>query len=248
MTVLLIRGTNADDFLRGTEGADTIYGLLGEDDINGYGGNDTIYGGTGNDFIDGGAGKDTLKGDDGSDNIFSSFDGKNDLVYGGRGSDLINAGFADKVYGEAGNDQIYGGGYIGYGGGGKDIFSTNNNMLSGPNGVILLNGITRVNDFVRGEDKIAISGYEQFGSTIRTTSGAVTFDALDSNNDGKIGTGDAGVSVNSGTIKIDFRQADAAFADGWFDDLGSDGYAWSSGEQSLTVAGITSILRSDFLL
>ena len=64
-----------------------------------------------------------------------------DTLFGLAGNDTINGG--------AGNDTIYGGAGVDllFGGAGNDVFGFNN-----PN-----EGIDKINDFVVGEDKIAIS-------------------------------------------------------------------------------------------
>ena len=78
----------------------------------------------------------------------------NDTLFGLAGNDTINGG--------AGNDTIYGGAGVDllFGGAGNDVFGFNN-----PN-----EGIDKINDFVVGEDKIAISrdgfgGSGVFGTT-----------------------------------------------------------------------------------
>jgi uncharacterized protein len=89
------------------------------------------------------AAADTLNGTDG-----------NDTLFGLAGNDTINGG--------AGNDTIYGGAGVDllFGGTGADVFGFNN-----PN-----DGIDKINDFVVGEDRIAISrdgfgGSSTFGTT-----------------------------------------------------------------------------------
>jgi RTX calcium-binding nonapeptide repeat (4 copies) len=93
--------------------------------------------------INGTADADALNGTEGNDTIFG-FAG-NDTISGGAGNDTI--------YGGAGVDVLFGGA-------GADVFGFNN-----PN-----EGIDKINDFVVGEDRIAISragfgGDSVFGST-----------------------------------------------------------------------------------
>ena len=80
--------------------------------------------------FNGTAGADTLNGTNG-----------NDALFGLGGNDTIN--------GDAGNDTIYGGAGVDllFGGTGSDVFGFNNAN----------EGIDKINDFVVGEDKIAIS-------------------------------------------------------------------------------------------
>ncbi len=80
--------------------------------------------------FNGGAGADTLNGTAGDDRLFG-LDG-NDTISGGTGNDII--------YGGAGVDLLFGGA-------GNDVFGFNNAN----------EGIDKINDFVVGEDKIAIS-------------------------------------------------------------------------------------------
>ncbi len=93
--------------------------------------------------INGTEAADTLNGTDGNDTIFGL--AGNDTISGGAGNDTI--------YGGAGVDLLFGGA-------GNDVFGFNN-----PN-----EGIDKINDFVVGEDKIAISrngfgGDGVFGTT-----------------------------------------------------------------------------------
>ena len=243
-----IDGTSKIDYIVGTDEADTIYGIGGADEIEGASGNDRIRGGRGNDEIDGNAGEDNIYGDAGNDFIYSSFDNGNaDTDHGGKGNDYINAGYNDIVFGDTGNDTIGGGGFTATGGSGQDIFSTGNNSTSEDGVNRQLYGKSTITDFVSGEDKVYIEAWGRLGDDgIRSLNSEDAFDAFDTNGDTKIALGDDGVSINGQSIKINFLDVTAAFADGWFNEIGDDGFVWGSGEQSLTIAGVSEILHSDW--
>lgn len=95
----------------GTVGADTIsvsgsYTYRGFLAIDAGAGADTVTGGSGRDNISGGAGDDILRGLAGDDML----DGQlgSDTLYGGDGNDMLTdtIGGADRLYGEAGDDEI----------------------------------------------------------------------------------------------------------------------------------------------
>ncbi|MBE7638592.1 type I secretion C-terminal target domain-containing protein, partial [Sneathiella sp. P13V-1] len=96
-----LRGGDDDDHISGGTGDDTVVGDSGHDLMFGNEGNDLLVGGTGNDEMFGNADNDTLLGGNGSDTIM-----------GGSGDDTIqwvmnaNAGAADIVEGEIGNDTL----------------------------------------------------------------------------------------------------------------------------------------------
>jgi Ca2+-binding RTX toxin-like protein len=75
----------------------TIVGFRGNDILTGGSGDDVIYGFEDDDIINGGAGFDQLIGGDG-----------NDTIRGGGGPDVLY--FTDWLYGEAGDDTLYGSG------------------------------------------------------------------------------------------------------------------------------------------
>ena len=109
----LISGGEGNDYAAGGTGNDTIYGGNGHDTVDGEDGNDTMYLGVGDDRANGGNGNDDIRGEDGNDQIVTGRG--NDTVYGGAGNDVIDdAGGYDSthdgnlVYGDAGNDTIWG--------------------------------------------------------------------------------------------------------------------------------------------
>lgn len=94
-------------YICGGPGADDIYGGRGADYVHGDGGADRMNGGYG--------GADVFFGDAGDDYLFDfddfdypdKEDPGTDVMHGGAGNDiLITACGSDKVYGDAGNDEI----------------------------------------------------------------------------------------------------------------------------------------------
>ncbi|MDQ8757241.1 calcium-binding protein, partial [Sphingosinicella sp. LHD-64] len=84
--------------ITGTGGSDTLNGTAEADLIRGLGGSDFLTGGAGNDELQGGDGNDSLQGGEGDD-----------LFFGGAGDDFLaefSGGANDRMYGEAGNDEI----------------------------------------------------------------------------------------------------------------------------------------------
>jgi Ca2+-binding RTX toxin-like protein len=243
---MLFTGRNTADRIYGTDEADRIYGRGGNDELDGRGGDDAIRGGTGNDGIDGGAGKDRLFGDAGGDTIHSSGDGAVDTVHGGAGDDVLFGGYGDLLYGDAGDDRFYVTGSRVTGGDGADACRVATTAIGDGQAYREIAGRTVFNDFTSGVDEVAVAGWKALADGVQAMSAAETFQALDTDGNGRIGRGDDGVSAGGGTIRIDFREAEAAFAAGRFDADRSDGFYWGSGEHSLTVVGIEAIARADW--
>ena len=127
-----LSGHLGGDDLYGGPGQDRIFGGMGSDYAHGGGdndiieggpGDDVLYGGHGHDFIRGRGGDDLLMGGEGDDSL-RGFDG-NDILVGESGSDFIEGGngndilcggtegetfptVPDHLYGNAGNDQLWG--------------------------------------------------------------------------------------------------------------------------------------------
>nr|WP_245214243.1 glycerophosphodiester phosphodiesterase family protein [Pararoseomonas indoligenes] len=140
----------ADD-LQGTGRTDYLYGGAGEDTISGGAGDDFLYGGADDDAIDGGAGDDRLVGDAGSD-LLSGGEGHDRLI-GGAGNDTLVGGAGDdSLLGDAGSDVLMGGAGSNRltGGEGADTF-----RFDAPGGK---GNLTRLMDFVSGEDRIELDG------------------------------------------------------------------------------------------
>ena len=97
---ITIFGTPGDDTLTGTSGPDVIFGAQGDDFISGLGGDDIICAGRGDDIVLGGQGFDILFGAQGDDQLYSANFGTTEAARadtrGGR------------MFGGAGNDEIYG--------------------------------------------------------------------------------------------------------------------------------------------
>ena len=107
----------------------------GDATLNGGNGNDVLWGNDGNDTLNGGIGDDNLQGGRGNDTL--SGDDGNDTIKGYDGNDIIIGGKgADVMIGGAGNDQF--------------IFTDLTHSTTSEMDNIL--------DFVRGEDKVNLSG------------------------------------------------------------------------------------------
>jgi len=130
----VIRGGTGSDRIVGGLVGDALYGDAGDDTIDGGAGGDSIEGGEGNDKIYGGDGDDTIWGDDIAGLLTAgAIDVNADLIeggtgynviYGGPGYDTIYAadedqkaaapstgtsgGWSSKLFGDDGNDTIYG--------------------------------------------------------------------------------------------------------------------------------------------
>lgn len=128
----------------------------GADTLNGGDDNDLILGGAGDDIIDGGAGSDVLFGDHGrvdyslpaNNNFVSIFTGAGD----GAGSDTIHGGAdddyilgqqgSDLLFGDGGDDDIWGGHNVagGVDGGDRMDGGLGDDVLLGENGTIIRRG------------------------------------------------------------------------------------------------------------
>ena len=145
-------GGDGNDTLNGYLGNDVLSGDAGDDTLSGYRGDDLLTGGAGNDTLRGGGGNDRLFGDDGNDLLdggsAGSYDDNNgnDVLRGGAGNDVLYA--ADwgsaTLYGDAGDDKLYGGYHRDtlYGGDGADTLdgAGNDDGLFGGAGVDTLTG------------------------------------------------------------------------------------------------------------
>ncbi|MGF1639954.1 MAG: Calx-beta domain-containing protein [Rhodospirillales bacterium] len=159
---------------RPTNEADVIAGLGGNDLIEGGGGDDTLSGGNGADTLRGGDGDDVVDGGNGNDRLYG--DKGNDLLLGGAGNDRLWGGAGnDTLIGGTGNDQLRGGG-------GNDVLDggTGDDTLFGGDGndVFVLragDGINRVQDFVRGDDRLGLDDGLTFADlTLIRLGGGVT--------------------------------------------------------------------------
>ncbi|NUB46529.1 M10 family metallopeptidase C-terminal domain-containing protein [Fertoebacter nigrum] len=118
-----LTGSQGQDNLRGTHGANVISGNGNVDYIFGRQGNDTLYGGVGDDVLFGGPGADHLVGGANRDRAQYS-DGANDIIVdladpsrntqSAAGDtydsieDLAGTGGADQLWGDAGDNGLYG--------------------------------------------------------------------------------------------------------------------------------------------
>ena len=140
-----LTGGADDDMLFGREGNDTLDGGAGDDVIWAGDGDDTIYKSSGDDYYLGGDGIDTLMSIGDKDEIFEA--GKNtfiEYVKAGGGDDIVKATNFQFVYGQGGNDKLYGKEAQDklYGGSGNDLLigGSNDDRLFGNSGNDILKG------------------------------------------------------------------------------------------------------------
>ena len=134
----MLFGGLGEDFLFGEAGDDELYGGDDNDSLFGSFGADTLSGGAGNDFLVGGTGSDNLFGDDGDDTLIGvgvplfvsllnpityDFDSDVDTLFGGAGNDRIFGEGGDLLYGEDGDDRLFGPADMLWGGPGDDFLS-----------------------------------------------------------------------------------------------------------------------------
>ena len=131
-------------------------GLMGNDFIKGNGGSDTIYGGSGNDWLKGGSGSDSLHGGFG-----------NDVLVGGTGSDFIFAGPGLDVLvgGTAADGELASAMSPSFNSTSDGV--TDTFVFNIGEGSINMMMADNINDFVDGEDNIAIS--DDGGTTYEAT-------------------------------------------------------------------------------
>ncbi len=100
------RSSAGPNLIVGTNGDDDITGTLINDEIRGFNGNDKMRGDNGDDIIKAGNGDDVMSGD----HVPSRTTQSNDTLYGQNGNDQIFGRIGDdKLYGQNGNDQMFGG-------------------------------------------------------------------------------------------------------------------------------------------
>jgi Ca2+-binding RTX toxin-like protein len=240
-----------DDELRGGAGADVLYGdgaegiwtLMGNDRLDGGPGNDVLVGDcgglteavAGDDILLGGAGDDTLVGDAlrlgglqicADDRLFGG--PGNDLLYGDTpvgveiyeienrtagGNDFLDGGKGnDILVGGSGNDRLVGGP-------GADIFRFDS-LYAEPLGAWFGSDHDVIADFRSGRDKLDLRGWGLDGAV------------LDSDGDGRIGIGDAAVTLVGGNLVLDLGRASGRTA---------------PGDDTVTLEGVTSLSVDDLV-
>lgn len=175
------RGDDAADFVFGSDLADVLFGGDGGDVFLAGDGADMLNGDAGDDRIYGGAGDDVVNGGAGAD-----------FVRGNRGDDTVNGGDGDdRISGRLGNDVLIGGA-------GADVFVFGS-ALGDENA-------DTIEDFVSGEDKIALN--DAIFTALKDLDGldGMTFVA---NETGKAGEADDRIIYNSKTGEL-FYDADGS--------------------------------------
>jgi Ca2+-binding RTX toxin-like protein len=106
-SIVISAGDGADIVTENNTAPSTVFGGPGNDTLSDSGGSNMLIGGAGNDSITGGNGNDTLWGGFGDDTLVAG--AAPTALYGKAGNDLIFAhnGFADTIYGGAGNDTAH---------------------------------------------------------------------------------------------------------------------------------------------
>jgi len=231
-------GGLGNDKLYGNEGNDLIVGQDGNDRLNGSNGNDFLYGDAGNDRLVGGTGEDTLDGGIGNDIIYAG--SEDDIIYGGEGSDVIYADTGndiihgnegnDIMFGQAGNDTIYGGGSGKKslsGGAGDDILISNSDFSI----------TSEINTVLANNTDVFYSS--DTNSFYKLFTGALTWEAAQSNANTNFLTGLSGVEGNLVTITTeienDFVENLANNNNVWIgasDSLNEGEWSWRSGVEN----------------
>lgn len=170
--LVYIYGGYGDDVIYGSKLSDNIEGGTGNDEIWGMDGNDRLYGNDGNDFVDGGYGNDIIWGGNGNDRLFAGdvtskiYDpiqypwGQKSLFLSGQldynsetmwgkssycfNFDINSTYRGDVVYGESGNDYIYGRVDA-------KLNSSHNIMMVGGLGKDFFDGETKVDDMLQND-------------------------------------------------------------------------------------------------
>jgi Ca2+-binding RTX toxin-like protein len=218
----VLNGNVGDDMLFGGEDNDDLRGRLGHDRLFGGTGDDVLKGDDGNDFLDGAEGNDRLLGGDGQDDLRGGLG--DDELHGGIGDDYLDAGGGSNVlFGDVGDDVVtaYSQDSIDTGSGDDRVSLLGSDSLAatitfgegadvltmeynGGNQAFAGGGQTTITDFTHGSDHIGALNFAIVDDLGLET---VDFTALDSNKDGKVAAGDAGVSFADDTLTIDLGAA-----------------------------------------
>ncbi len=207
-----VRAGDGDDFIVGGVGVDIVFGDAGEDQIFTQSGDDIIDGGSGNDRIISGVGNDTIVGGTGIE-----------FIRGGAGNDIIDSGSGgngtgaerNRVFGEAGDDEITGGNNGDFLVGGEGIDTINggggNDLIVGAAGNDIINGQAGNDTVLGGDGNDTIEGGDGndnlFGDdgndTLRGNAGNDTLLGLVGNDTLEGGTGDDELRGWTGSDNLD---------------------------------------------
>ena len=200
-------------------GRDTVSGIENVDGsqvgdyLRGDGQANVLAGIGGSDYIDGDAGNDRLYGGDGDDRL-SDGDG-NDKLYGNAGDDTLENG--------AGNDLFWGGPN-------QDLFYFSDYKYQGYSEN--REGQDFIEDFVKGQDDIAVDYYSDNGSE---TKAIYSFYDLDTNYNGMLDNNDAMVSIKSVAHNGSTKVSTVIDVSSMFDQT-----------HTITVFGVTGLMATDF--
>ncbi|MEM6618656.1 MAG: calcium-binding protein [Pseudomonadota bacterium] len=158
-------GAGGNDIIITLQGENTLYGGSGDDLLSGESERETFYGGSGNDTVFGLEGADIIRGSGGADTLEGG-DG-DDIIRGGQGADELRGGDGDDwLMGGKGRDFMEGGD-------GADTF-VYTRITDGPDS---LTNAERVQDFIRGEDRIDLSAMARDMTFLGTAGFSATGDA-----------------------------------------------------------------------
>ena len=224
-------GKNGNDLMLGGLGHDYLEGGWDQDDLQGASGNDRIYGGLGNDVIRGGTGGDQLYGGEHRDTLYGGKDGDN----------LVGDGGNDRLGGGHGNDRLTGGLH-------DDVFRYNLDERLATDDEELDCGRDVVLDFTREADPTT-SWDDQLDLTVHAANGAELrgFAAFDTDLDGRIGVGDAGVSLVDYAGPAGTRSSLQLDMGALLKGLGgTDAYLAKAATHMLVLYGVTELAAEDF--
>ncbi len=177
--VMSLTGSRAVDSINGTSLSEAIYGFDSNDTLFGSSGDDTLVGGAGADSLNGSSGSDTASYEGSAAVVVNLATGTTsgghaagdilvsiENLTGGAGADvltgntssnvLLGNGGNDTLIGESGNDTLDGGADkdILTGGAGADVFK----FSSITHSLETSTSIDRITDFVKGTDKLDLTG------------------------------------------------------------------------------------------
>ena len=205
----------SSNVIDGTGSNDRLYGTGGRDAISEGG----IFNRPSDDRLSGGAGNDLLEGGNG-----------NDRLYGGTGDDILIGGLGDDVMG---------------GSAGRDVFTLFAGNLNDPTVLEETGGRDLAGDFRKGEDKIAVTLFEQpeFPGA-QASSETLGFSAFDLNGNGVLDAGDgSAVTIE----QVDFNGRTRLSTVLHVSDNPSPGAPYGNVPGELVLFGATGLSADDFV-
>ena len=157
-------GGDDQDTLLGGSGDDTLFGDGGDDSLSGENGDDTLFGGAGSDLLIGGWGQDVLFG--GLNNEGGGLASDRNILHGDVTADSLSpvplGNHDDNLYGDVGNDQLYGregdDTLFGLGGGDSLYGGVGNDRIDGGEGNDLVYGNSGDDQLIGGQGNDTLYG------------------------------------------------------------------------------------------